>query len=162
MFLDRCERNYQSIGDLLVGGPLREQVQDLLFALSKRLKELLCSSRGRSWQSFGDRRDDLLRRFLTLLVCKGGKHGRGIGSKGRWEREGLLLHGLKSEQCLECLLHRFSSIEKDAHVSFRLCQYEQVKKNVERILWSPRHLQSGYLQRQDRDHTSHSRNLLSS
>ena len=32
MFLDCRERDHQSVGNLLVGGPLREQVQDLLFA----------------------------------------------------------------------------------------------------------------------------------
>jgi hypothetical protein len=67
---------------------------------------------------------------------------------------------LSGEQCLKGPLHRFSSIEKDAHVSFRLCYIEQAKKDAERLLRGPRCLQSGYLQSQDSDHTSHSRNLL--
>src|SRR5229473_5974618 len=47
MFLDCRERDHQLPGDLLVGGPLREQTQDLLFALGEWLQELLCSLRGR-------------------------------------------------------------------------------------------------------------------
>src|SRR5438270_12615122 len=117
MFLGSGERDDQLPGNLLVGGPLREQVQDLLFALGEWLKELLCRLRRKAWQSFGDRGDDLLLNDLALLACKGGEHCRGIDSKCRWDREVLLLHGFSGEQCLECLVHRLSRIEKDAQVS---------------------------------------------
>src|SRR5689334_13724265 len=45
MFLGSGERDHQLVGDLLVGGALREQLQDLQLAEGKRLKELLCSLR---------------------------------------------------------------------------------------------------------------------
>src|SRR5260221_11480430 len=161
MFLDCRERDHQLPGDLLVGGPLCQQTQNLLFALGKRLKELLCSLRGRAWQSFGGRRDDLLLNVLALLVLKGGEHCMGIGSKCRWDRGGVLLHVRSLEQCLECLLHRSSSIEKDAKVPFRRGLGEQAKENAKRLLRGTRRLQSSYLQRQDSNYTPHSRNLLS-
>ncbi len=47
MFLGSGERDHQLPGNLLVGGSLREQVQDLQLTEGKRLKELLCSLRGR-------------------------------------------------------------------------------------------------------------------
>ena len=47
MFLGSSERDHELVGDILVGGPICEQVQDLLFALGEWLKELLCNLRGR-------------------------------------------------------------------------------------------------------------------
>ena len=35
MFLGSGERDHQLVGDILVGGPVREQKQDLLFALGE-------------------------------------------------------------------------------------------------------------------------------
>ncbi len=57
-------------------------------------------------------------------------------------------------------MHRHTSIEKDANVSFRFGKSEQATKNAQRLLRSSRHLQGSYLQRQDRDDTPHARNLL--
>src|SRR5919109_3318609 len=106
----------------------------------------------------GDERDCLLRHCLMLFVCKRIEQCLAIGNKGR--RNILLLHVRSLKQCLEGLVHRLSSIEKDAHVSFWLCQYEQAKEYAERLLCGSRRLQSGYLQSQDGDYTPHSRNLL--
>lgn len=39
MFLGSGERDHQLPGYLLVGGPLREQIQDLLFAWGERLRQ---------------------------------------------------------------------------------------------------------------------------
>ncbi len=42
---------------------------------------------------------------------------------------------LRGEQCLEGLVHRLSSIEKDAQVSLRLCQCEQAQEDAKGLLW---------------------------
>jgi hypothetical protein len=80
----------------------------------------------------GDKGDGLRRHFLVLLACKRSEYCMGIGSEDR--RNSVLLSG---EHCLKGPLHRFSSIEKDAHVSFRLCYFEQAKKDAERLLRGP-------------------------
>jgi hypothetical protein len=101
MFLDRREGNHQVVGDLLIGRPLGKPVQHLLFALGEWFKELLCSLRGRAWQSFRDEGDGLLRHFLARLPCKRIEHGLSIGSK---ERRNSVLRRL--EERLKCLVHR--------------------------------------------------------
>src|SRR5258708_37250452 len=40
----------------------------------------------------GDKGDGLLRRCLVLLACKRIEHCLGVGSKCRWDREGILQH----------------------------------------------------------------------
>src|SRR6266487_3007019 len=47
MFLGSGERDHQLIGDLLIGGPFCEQVQDLPLTWGERLKELLRSLGGK-------------------------------------------------------------------------------------------------------------------
>src|SRR5947209_19007711 len=70
MFLGSGERDHQLVGDLLVGGPLCEQVQDLQLTWGERLKELLCSLRGREWQSVGLRGEGLVLHDGALFVGK--------------------------------------------------------------------------------------------
>src|SRR5258708_1551539 len=159
MFLDRPERDHQSAGNLLVGGRRRKQTQDLLFTWRERLRQ-----RGDGWrrwvgEQWGAREDGLLPSFLVLLVCEPIEQRLSIRNKGR--RNTMLLHVRSRKPCLKGLMHRLSSIEKDALISLGLGFGEQAIKNAERLVCGTRRLQSGDVQRQDGDQTSHSRHLLS-
>src|SRR5258708_28617781 len=83
MFLDRPERDHQSAGNLLVGGPLRKQTQDLLFTWRERLRQRGAGLRRWVGEQWGAREDGLLPSFLVRLACDPIEQRLSIRTKGR-------------------------------------------------------------------------------
>src|SRR5260221_14482724 len=108
MFLDRPERDHQSAGNLLVGGPLRKQTQDLLFTWRERLRQRGGGLRRWVGEQWGAREDVLLRSFLVLLASQHIEQRLSIRNKDRGNT--MLLHVRSRKSCLKGLTHRLSSI----------------------------------------------------
>lgn len=78
MFLDGSERDYQSVGNLVVGGTLREQMQNLLFPWSEQLSQWRDRVRKGGCACW---RSDVLP--VWRVACKCSKQHLDIENKGR-------------------------------------------------------------------------------